>query len=172
MSGHRNWLDFRVGIELTWFQWCRRNKLYSCVGDRIRLGSKLTCFWSRGANWLCAGWNWLIFIGVIDWLGISVGGRNWLGFEMRDANRFVLVWASEWTWLVCVSGGNHWISVLAHRPFKNSLKRSGPQLLVSAEWVAQLFYPLWTNKRGPGFKSHQSPIAASSEMHHNTTARP
>ena len=38
VSRRRYWLDFKVGIELTWSQcWCR-NELAVCVTDRILLG--------------------------------------------------------------------------------------------------------------------------------------
>ena len=59
----------------------------------------MTCFLWGDQNWPCAGRFWLVSSVMMGWLGFCVGGggRNWLGFWMRAANRLVLVWASKLT---------------------------------------------------------------------------
>ena len=54
VSGHRNRLDIRVGINLTWFQWWYRNQLDFYVRDRnwhgFSVGIELYLFFVRGQN--------------------------------------------------------------------------------------------------------------------------
>ena len=122
---HRNWLDVRMGIELAWFQWCRRTWLDFCVRDRIwhgfSVGIESDLFFCAGdPNWLCAGLNYLVLSVMVDLFGFCAGdGRNWLGFWMRAANRLVLAWESRltcffsgWsmlTWFLC--GDRTWLDV-------------------------------------------------------------
>ena len=151
-----NLIIFCEGSNLTSFLCWDRNRHVFCAGSRV---------------WLCAGRNWRVFGVDIDWLDFCEGGRNWLGFQMRAANRFILVWASKLTWFLRGLSKLTWFqcggSILYKRTKEVWASTPGQRWLSSS-----VFYQLRTNNRGPGFKSHRSRTSAFSEMHLHTTARP
>ena len=109
----RNWLDFCVQPELSWFQ-CGDNPPAFCAGGRIYLffvcgpkllflsgGSKLTwilCGWSRLTWILCVGRRWLcfivlgsmhlLFVGVVEIDFFCIGRWKWLVFSVRAEDYF------------------------------------------------------------------------------------
>ena len=92
----RKWLDFCVVVDKDFFSrvWIEINSFDIRAGIEIDLilviGNQLSWF-------LCAGRKWLVCRVVIDWLGFCVGGRNCLGFCLRDGNHLALVWGSKLT---------------------------------------------------------------------------
>ena len=115
VSGHRNWLNYRVGIEMTWFRCWRRNYLDFCVEDWICLcfsvgiWSNLFFVWGIEVERVRADINVFWVWWSIDLMPVLVfGGRNWLGFWIRAANPLILVWASRLTWF-CL-GDRYWLS--------------------------------------------------------------
>ena len=131
VSGHRNRLDIRMGIEidlisvmgskLTWFL-CGWPKMtwFQCGGSELTLisvmGSKLTWFLCGGRKWLVLSvgieiYSVCVFVGGIElhwifsvslnWLDFTVGSRTWYD-QCRDRNwRFC---AGVEDYLVLVSG--------------------------------------------------------------------
>ena len=115
VSGHRNRLDIRVGIEFD---------LISVIGSKL---TRFLCAWRKllfmdrnylvfhgESNIICflrAGRKWPIFSVGIDWLSFCAGGRNWvvldagrksLGSSLSMQITLVFVWVFEidliWVW--------------------------------------------------------------------------
>ena len=118
-----NWLDFSDGVEIQLI----------CVGDRnwlrFSVGIKMDCVWAE-IEFLLVWWLiGLVLVRVFQIDSVLGCGSQiaWFYGEHRMPLAF------------CVGGRNCFCFSAGDRSFVNEPKRSGLQIPVSADWVAQCF---------------------------------